>query len=67
MNEATLLWGMFFGAIGSGYFIYGKKQKNAVSLGCGVALFVFPYVVTGTWPTVIAGSLLMIVPLVVRL
>jgi|TARA_B110000240_G_C13368237_1_gene397054 hypothetical protein len=66
MNEATLLWGMFFGAIGVGYFIYGKKQKKMVSLGCGVGLFVFPYLVTGTWPIVITGSVLMIVPWVVR-
>ncbi len=66
MNEATLLWGMFFGAIGVGYFIYGKKHKKMVSLGCGVTLIVFLYVITVTWPMVITGSMLMIVPWLVR-
>jgi hypothetical protein len=25
-NSAPLLWGILFGSIGMGYFIYGKKQ-----------------------------------------
>ena len=66
MNEATLLWGMFFGAIGVGYFMYGKKQKKMVSLGCGVGLVVFPYLVTGILEMIITGSLLMIVLWIIR-
>lgn len=66
MDEATLLWGMFFGAIGIGYFIYGKKQKKRVALACGAALCIFPYLVTGVWPTFIAGSLLMALPWIIR-
>lgn len=66
MNEATLLWGMFFGAFGVGYFMYGKKQKRMVALGCGVGLVVFPYAVTGTWAIMFVGTILMVVPWVIR-
>ena len=27
MNPSTLMWGVVFGAIGMGFFVYGKKQK----------------------------------------
>ena len=43
MDSATLLWGLLFGSIGAGYFIYGKKQRAPVPLVCGIALMVFPY------------------------
>ena len=26
-SVAVLIWGMLFGAIGFGYFLYGKKQR----------------------------------------
>lgn len=56
---AALVWGMLFGAIGLGYFIYGKKQSALLPLLCGVGLMVFPYFVTGTlWLLVIGGALM---------
>jgi hypothetical protein len=39
---ASLLWG----SIGVGYFIYGKKQGNMVSLGGGVVMIGVSYVVS---------------------
>jgi len=41
-----LLWGLLFGSIGLGYFIYGKKQRAVVPLVCGLALMLFPYFVS---------------------
>ena len=41
-----LLWGLLFGSIGLGYFIYGKKQRSAVPLCCGLALMIYPYFVS---------------------
>jgi hypothetical protein len=66
MDMATLLWGVLFGAIGSGFFIYGKRQGAPVPLVCGIALMVFPYFVSNVWATVAVGALLMAIPYFVR-
>ena len=64
---ATLLWGVLFGSIGLGFFIYGKRQGAPVPLACGLLLMVFPYFVSSAWATVLIGSLLMAIPYFVRL
>jgi hypothetical protein len=61
-SEATILWSVLFGAIGTGYFIYGKNQKSPVPLVCGVALFIFPYFVSNAWLLVLLGAAIMAVP-----
>jgi hypothetical protein len=66
LNASTLWWGMLFGSIGLGFFIYGKKQQVVVPLVCGVALMVFPYFVSGTAWLVIIGVVLMAVPYFVK-
>lgn len=65
-SPATLLWGMLFGAIGVGYFIYGKRQSMIVPLACGIALMAFPWFVSSALWTVIIGVVLMAVPYFVR-
>lgn len=66
-TEAYLFWGLIFGSIGFGYFLYGKKQGRAVPLVCGIALMVYPYVVSSTWAMVGIGLVLMAIPYFVRL
>lgn len=65
-NPATLLWGMLFGAIGVGYFIYGKKQSMFVPMICGIALMVYPWFVSSALLTLLVGLVLMAVPYFVR-
>ena len=65
--QATLLWGLLFGSIGLGFFIYGKKQKAVVPLICGIALMVFPYFVSNVMLLVGIGILLSVVPYFLRL
>ena len=65
--EAYLFWGLIFGSIGFGYFLYGKKQARVVPLVCGIALMVYPYVVSSTWAMVGLGVVLMAIPYFVRL
>lgn len=67
MNEAWLLWGLLFGSIGLGFFIYGKKQRAVVPLVCGLALMIYPYFVANTVWLVIIGAVLMVIPWFVRL
>ena len=58
----SLVWGMLFGAIGMGYFVYGKRQSALLPLFCGIGLMVFPYFVTGTLWMLLVGAALMAVP-----
>jgi uncharacterized membrane protein len=66
MDAATLLWGVLFGSIGLGFFVYGRKQRAIVPLVCGLALMVFPYFVSGTVWLVLIGVGLIAVPYFVR-
>ena len=61
-NTSALLWGLLFGSIGMGYFVYGKKQGRGVPMLSGVALMAFPYFVTNSILIVLIGVALMAVP-----
>ncbi len=65
--ESTLLWGMVFGSIGLGFFLYGKKQKAIVPLVVGMALFVFPYFVSNVTQLLIVGIVLIALPYFIRI
>ena len=65
-SVAGLLWGVVFGSIGLGFFMYGKKQKAIVPLLCGVALMVYPYFVANTMLLVLVGLALVVIPYFVR-
>jgi predicted membrane protein len=68
MEETSLLvWGVVFGAIGLGFFVYGKKQKALVPLFSGIALFVFPYFISNVYILVIVGVILVMLPYIVRI
>jgi len=64
---AWLLWGLLFGSIGLGYFIYGKKQRAVVPLICGLVLMAFPYFVTNLVLLVCFGAVLCAIPYFLRL
>jgi len=66
-GTSLLIWGMVFGAIGLGFFTYGKKQKATVPLFTGIALFVFPYLISNVYMLVIVGVILVILPYFVRI
>jgi predicted membrane protein len=67
MNESWLLWGLLFGSIGLGFFMYGRKQKAVVPLVCGLVLMFFPYFVSNTVLLVAIGVALIVIPYFVRL
>jgi hypothetical protein len=67
MNTSTLLWGVLFGAIGLGFFVYGKRQRVVVPLACGLALMLFPYFISNTVLLVAVGVVLVAIPYFVRL
>jgi hypothetical protein len=67
MDAGWLLWGVLFGSIGLGFFIYGRKQSAPVPLLCGIALMVFPYLVTNRLLLVGIGVVLCAIPYFFRL
>ena len=43
------LWSVIFGALGSGFCLYAKRQHALVTGACGVGLLVTPYLVSHTY------------------
>jgi hypothetical protein len=67
VSTSSLLWGWLFGSVGLGLFVYGKKQKAVVPLVCGLALMVFPYLISNTILLVAVGVALVAIPYFVRI
>ncbi|MFH1264071.1 MAG: amino acid transport protein [Pseudomonadota bacterium] len=57
---------MLFGAVGLGFFIYGKKQGRPTQLVVGLILMVFPYFVSNLAWMIGIGVVLTVLPLVLR-
>ena len=66
-STTVLLWGMLFGSIGFGFFLYGKKQKAVVPIFAGIALCVVPYIIANVYALVMVGVILMAIPFFVRI
>jgi hypothetical protein len=66
-STAVLLWGLLFGSIGFGFFIYGKKQKAVVPLIAGIALCVVPYFIANVYALVMVGVILVAIAYFVRI
>ncbi len=62
MSEGTLLWGLLFGSIGVGFCIYGKRQRAAVPLLCGIGLVAYPYFVPNVYALIAIGIALCAIP-----
>jgi LPXTG-motif cell wall-anchored protein len=63
-GRTTMGWTlvMVFSAIGTAYFIYGKKQGNLTVLVAGIGMMVFPYFVENAILTLVAGAMLCALP-----
>jgi hypothetical protein len=62
---ATLIIGIFTGALGVGYFVYGRRQAKFVPLLSGLGLCAYPYFVEGWVWLCIVGVVLAVMPFVV--
>jgi len=65
-SSTSIMWGVLFGSIGMGYFVYGKKQKRSVALLSGIALCAFPYFVSNVLLIILIGIILMSLPYFMR-
>ena len=60
------MWGILFGSIGCGYFVYGKKQAAMIPLFSGIALMVVPYFISNTIFLVLSGAVLAALPFIIK-
>jgi hypothetical protein len=63
---STLVWGMIFGSIGLGFFIYGKKQNVFIPICCGLGLMVAPYFISNNLILIFTGLCLVAIPYFIR-
>ncbi len=61
----TFFFAMLFGAVGVGYFIYGRKERRGSMLLSGIALCLFPYFVSNVWLVLFVGAGLLALPFLV--
>jgi len=65
-STTNIFLAVIFSAIGMGYIVYGKKQRQAVALICGVALCAYPYFISNTILVITIGIALMVLPFYLR-
>ncbi len=58
---------MFFGAIGIGYLIYGRKQRKPMAFVSGLALMGVPYFVDSAVAMVVVCVAFMALPFFIEL
>ncbi len=61
------MWGMIFGSIGLGFFVYGKKQKAVIPFFSGIALIAFPYFISNVYVLVVFGIALISLPFFIKI
>ncbi len=66
MTTAALMWSMVFGSIGTGYFIYGKRQGEALWLIAGLLLGGVMFFVYSSGWIIVIGLLLTLLPWIWR-
>ncbi|MEJ2157279.1 MAG: hypothetical protein P8X96_18260 [Desulfobacteraceae bacterium] len=62
INPSAIVWGIIFGSIGLGFFIYGKKQGLFIPLLSGLGLMIIPYFVANIFLLIVIGVVLVALP-----
>jgi hypothetical protein len=66
-STSQILWGVIFGSIGFGFFLYGRKQRMVIPLRVGISLMIFPYFIANVYLLVFIGLALVALPYFLRL
>ena len=67
ISTSTLLMGVIFGAIGLGFFVYGKKQKAIIPLFCGIVLMILPYFIPNIYILILSGIIIVTITYFIRI
>jgi hypothetical protein len=63
-TPAQLFIGLVAGAVGVGYFVYGKREGRFAAMLSGIGLCVYPYLVSGVLGLCVGGAILLALPFV---
>ena len=66
MDTTSLMLGLLFGSIGTGYFMFGKKQGRMVPLGAGIGLMAIPMFLTNPIACCVVCVAMMAAPFVIN-
>ena len=66
VNPTTLMLTVLVSAIGTGYIVYGKKQRRGIALLSGIIMCIYPYLVDSPVWMALIGVVLMIVPFILQ-
>jgi len=66
-GTSLLVWSMLFGAVGLGFFTYGRRQKAVIPFFTGISLFVFPYFISDVFLLVFIGIIVIALPYFIRI
>ena len=66
MNIPLLVWGTIFSMLGFVFFMYGKKQSAMIPMFTGLALMLYPYIISSVVWMVIIGVILTAIPYFIR-
>lgn len=65
MSATSLFVGLIAGAVGMGYFVYGKRQMKLVPMIAGGLLCVYPYFIDSVVWLCVVGGLLAVAPFLI--
>jgi len=60
------MWGVIFGSIGLGFFVYGKKQKVIIPFISGIGLMIIPYFISNVFILVTTGIFFVGLPFFIK-
>ena len=60
-SPAYLVGAILFGLVGMAAWAYGKKMQRPTTKWLGLALMLYPYVITSTWLMYLVGAGLCVV------
>jgi len=60
------MWGVVFGSVGLGFFVYGKRHKAIIPFISGIGLMLGPYIIANVFLLVITGLVLIALPFVIK-
>lgn len=66
MEAQTLLWGLLFGSVGVGYFVYGRKQRKLMPFISGIGLILAPMFIYQVGWLLAVGASLLVLPVLIR-
>lgn len=66
-NPTSLMLTVLVSAIGTGYIVYGKKQRRGIALLSGIIMCVYPYFVDSPVWMILIGAVLMVIPFLITI